>query len=114
MSALVDGLDEFAAVLAAALPIRVTRDPAVAIPPCVLLDTPTVTGRTLRAFTVEVPVYLVGSGPGDKKTGDDMLVNLPDLMIAANVMESQPRPITIGEITYPAMTIVATVTIAKE
>ena len=114
MTFLINDLDQWASNIAAATGLTVTRDPAVAVPPCVLIDTPAITNRTLAAFTLEVPVYLLGSGAGDKTTGDQLLARIPSLMEAVEATEATPRPITVGEVTYPGMTITATITITKE
>jgi hypothetical protein len=111
---LASALDQYAALIAQRSGLRVTRDPATAIPPCVLIDTPSIASRTLGAFTLSVPVHLIGTGPGDKTSGDDLLMGIPGLMEAVEATEANARPITVGEVTYPAMTITATITITKE
>ena len=114
MSALNEGIKALQTQLQAGTGIRTVTDPALVIAPCILIDLPSITARTMGAITMTVPVFLIAEGPGDQIAGEWLLHHLPDLLQAAQVSEASPRPVTIGDVTYPAMTITTTITITKE
>ena len=75
MSIITGTLDAFAAQLQALFPTtRVTRDPAKVLPPCFHIGLPAVVGSTLRGpWSMDVPVYAVGTAPGDQSGMDPVM-----------------------------------------
>jgi hypothetical protein len=110
---IVAGLDEFAGHLAAATGMTVTADPGTVHPPCLFLDVPAVTGRTMNAITLSVPVLLVVPGPGDLKARDALMDGIPAVLEACGESAAEPRVFNANELNYPAMTVNATLTIQR-
>jgi len=83
---------------------RVTRDPGRVLPPCIHVGLPTAVGSTLAgALSMEVPVYLVGTAPGDQAGMDPVLDMLHPMIKALGVREAAPVTLQISEeVTYPA------------
>lgn len=83
---------------------RVTRDPSTVLPPCIHIGLPSGISTTLKgALVMDVPVYLVGTQPGDQPGMDPLLDMLPDLMRLLGVRESQAVTLQPSEsVTYPA------------
>jgi len=113
MSMIVDGLDTFATQLAAATSMTVTADPGMVHPPCLFLDVPQITGRTMNAITLAVPVIIVVPGPGDLAARDALLDAVPDVLDACGESTAQPRVFSANDLQYPAMTVTATLTITR-
>jgi hypothetical protein len=112
-SALPTGLTAFATMLATATGFTATRDPGAVVPPCVHVGMPEITGMTLGAYTVAVPVWLITDGPGDLVAGDWLLTNIPTLLDATASASAEPVAFDGNGIDYPAMKITATLTIGR-
>jgi hypothetical protein len=105
MSGIVAALDILAGQLQAVFPeTLVVRDPGSVRPPCVHVGLPTGVGSNLAGgLSLEVPVYVVGTQPGDQAGMDPVLNMLPDLMRALGVNLTNPVTLQISEqVTYPA------------
>lgn len=113
MNALALALDELVAVIAAATGERCTRDPQLVHPPCIFIDAPEVTARTMGATTIEVPVHVVAGAPSSVPGLDWMLATTPTVLDAVQASQASPRALPLGDATYPAMTVAAVVTIAR-
>jgi len=111
--ALPTGVATFATALATAVGLPVTRDPGAIVPPCVHVAVPTVTGRTMSAYTLEVPVWLIHAAPGDLAAGDWLLANVPALLDACGTYTATPAPFDADGTEYPAMKLTATLTIGR-
>lgn len=113
MSYLNTALDEYAEYLASQTSLPVVRDPALVLPPCLFLDIPTVTGQTQGATTLAVPVALITDPPADLRAADELMDLLPDVLTACGEANAEPRPVPLGDHTYPAMVVTATITISR-
>ncbi len=105
--------DAWAAELATALDMHVTRDPDLIHPPCVFIDTPAIEGRTLHATRYTVPVFLVAMGVG-RQAGDYLLNNGDKFLAAISEASADPRVLTIGDIPYPTLHVAKQITITRE
>jgi len=110
---IVSGLDAFAAQLSAATSMTVTADPGTVDPPCLFLDVPAITGRTMNAITLTVPVIIVVPGPGNLQARDALLGYVPDVLDACGESTAEPRVFSANDLQYPAMTVNATLTIQR-
>jgi len=107
-----EAIDALATQLKYAMPnVRVTRDPSNVIGPCVFIDYPLVRQTTLAGFTLEVPVYLVAAAPGDIHASDWLLATTPDFLHAVSAQDAEPRPLTLGDTTHPAVNATAVLTV---
>lgn len=106
-----EALDQMVAQLHMALNIRVTRDPATVVAPCVFVDFPTINTSTLQAATMQVPVYLVAPAPGDLRASQWLLDNTPKFLAALAVREATPRPLVLAGTEHPAVTATAMLTV---
>lgn len=88
-------LDAWTAALATAVGIPATRDPDKIFPPCLFVDLPPVTAATLPAITLDVPVWLVGSGTG-KSASDAVLGLLPATLGYCHSKSANPAMLTVG------------------
>ena len=96
--------------VAAAMPgWNVTRDPQQAMPPCVFVGFPTITGATLAGWVIEVPVHLLAPAPGDLQAGD-LLMSAVTLLLDATVTESaQPVSVEVAAgVSHPGYLVNAT------
>lgn len=105
-------LDQFAADLAAAVGAPATRDPSAvagltAAGGCIFVGFPTHIQRLLTGPNLDVPVHLVAPAPGDARAADWLLDHLDALMDACAVGASTNRPLDVGDLTYPAVTVTA-------
>lgn len=107
-------LDLWADNLQDTLELVVVRDPSLIYPPCVFIDTPAVTKRTAQAITIDVPVFLVAPGPGDKAASDYLLDHIEQVLVAIGQNNADPRALTVGDTTHPTLRAVATLTISME
>lgn len=112
MSAIGDALDVLAQAIATGTGLNVTRDPGKVLGGCVYIGQPAVTDRTLGAFRLEVPVHLVGKGPGDSIARDWLAEQVFDFMIAAHLRDVNPGQVepTNGQ-QFPAFTGTTTITV---
>jgi len=108
-----EALDAFAAELSADTGWDVTRDPGLIDPPCLYLDVPTVTGRTLGGITIAVPIRVLVPGPGDQVAADALCDAIPSVLEAAGAAEAEPAVFNRGDINLPSMTVTATLTIRR-
>jgi hypothetical protein len=107
---LVAALDELAAQLQAVFPTtRVTRDPGGVLPPCLHIGLPTSVGMNLAGgLAVEVPVYVVGTQPGDQAGMDPVLDMLLPVLQSLGVRDAAPVSLQVSEsVTYPAYRVSA-------
>jgi len=98
-------LDALATQLQGVFPTTlVTRDPAKVRPPCIHIGLPTMVGSTLSgSLASDVPVYAVGTAPGDQPGMDPILDMLHRLMRSLGAKEAAPVTLQISEeVTYPA------------
>lgn len=110
-------LDTIVAQIQAVFPTTlVTRDPGQVRAPCIHVGLPTITSSTLAgALDAEVPVYAVGTAPGDQAGMDPVLDMVPGLLRCLGVRESSPVVLEIGEqVHYPAYRAVARIKARKE
>lgn len=109
------GLDLFVDRLNDALDIDATRDPAAVIPPCVFVDIPTISGRTMGATVVQVPVHVIVPAPGDLTAADALLGLIPDVLDVCGSNEATPGTYSQGggDVVYPCITTTATITIQR-
>lgn len=110
---LVDELDTWCESLAAALEIRVTRDPARVAPPCLYLDMPDSVGVTLGAVTLNQPIWLVAAG-GGKAAADQMLGLLPAVLVALNTSDATAQTLSLDGTDYHAYRIPTPLHITEE
>ena len=110
---LVDELDTWCTSLAAALELKVTRDPAKVAPPCLYLDMPDSVGVTLAAVTLTQPIWLVAKG-GGKAAADQLLGLLPAVLVALNVSDATAQPLSIDGTEYHAYRIPTPLHITEE
>lgn len=108
---LVMGLSAFVDAVATAVDIHTTDDPAHVTPPCVFIGAPSIVNRTMGAYVLEVPVWLIGPSIGDITARDYLLVHTPDLLDAVGTKTADPRPYELGDLSYPSMKTTATLTI---
>jgi hypothetical protein len=106
-----EALDHLATTLEAGMQLRVTRDPGSVIAPCVFVDFPTVKQATLAAATMQVPVYLVAPAPGDLRASTWLLDNTPKFLRVLSAQETEPRPLSLGDTTHPAVMATAVITV---
>lgn len=99
-------LDTWAAGIATATGLKVTRDPAKVYPPCVYLGLPDVTAGTLPAIAVQLPVYLVAGGSG-KQAGDQLLDNLLALLDATEQTTASASVLNVDGTDFHAYLITA-------
>jgi len=108
------GLDTFVDRLDTALSIPVTRDPGAVIPPCVFVDIPTISGRTMGATVVTVPVHVIVPAPGDLVAADTLLGLVPDVLDVCGANEATPGTYAPGgDVSYPCMTVQTIITIQR-
>lgn len=109
------GLDLFVDRLDAALSVDVTRDPGAVVPPCVFVDIPAITGRTMGATVIAVPVHLIVPAPGDLYAADTLLGIIPDVLDVCGSNEASPGTYAPGggDVSYPCITTTATITIQR-
>jgi hypothetical protein len=108
-----EALNLFATAIGDGTGLRVTTDPATVIPPVVFIDLPAVTGRTMGAVTLNVPVYLVAEGSADQIAGTYLLAHLPAFLDATSTAVANPRPLDVGGQQWPAYTVQATLTVKE-
>lgn len=106
-----EALDHLVTTLEAGMQLRVTRDPGSVIAPCVFVDFPTVHQATLAAATMQVPVYLVAPAPGDLRASTWLLDETPKFLRVLSAQETEPRPLSLGDTTHPAVMATATITV---
>jgi hypothetical protein len=110
VSGIVSALDILGGQLQAVYPeTLVTRDPGSVRPPCIHVGLPAGVSSTLAGgLSMEVPVYVVGTQPGDQAGMDPVLNMLPELMRALGVNQTQPVTLQVSEsVTYPAYRVTA-------
>lgn len=105
------GLDQFVATLKTSTGMDVTRDPDRIFPPCLFVDIPTVTGRTMGAVTLEVNVHLIMPGPGNQVAADALCDRIELVLDACGANTATPAP--FSDSLLPSMTIPTTITIAR-
>lgn len=109
------GLDLFVDRLDAALAVPVTRDPSAVVPPCVFVDVPAITARTMGATVVKVPVHVIVPEPGDLYAADTLLGLIPDVLDVCGANEATPGTYAPGgAVAYPCMTVQTTLTIERQ
>ena len=107
-------LDDVTTKLQTLMGLHTTRDPQTVTAPCVFVDIPSVAWTTLGAMTLEVPVYLVAPAPGDLAASTWLLDHTPDFLVALSATDAEPRPLTLGETTHPAVMATATITVRTQ
>jgi len=76
-------LDTWAADLATATGITVTRDPSTVNPPCIVVGMPSATRVTIgEDVALDLPVSLLAPSPGDKANVDWLLDHLVGFVAA--------------------------------
>jgi hypothetical protein len=96
-------LDTWAATLATATGIPVTRDPSTVNPPCILVGMPSATRVTIgEIVALDVPVSLVAPAPGDKTNVDWLLDHL--VAFTGAITPTQPVVATTDVGDFPAYT----------
>lgn len=113
MSAITSAMETLADHIATRVGVPVTVDPGVVVPPCVFVDMPAITARTMKGWTVEVPIVIVVPGPGDLVARDSLLDLAEAVLEAVGQSEANPIPFTQGDVTYPAMSITGQLTIER-
>ena len=94
-------LDEWTDALGTAVGILATRDPDLIHPPCLFVGLPEAVTAPISAAVWELPVYVVGDGPG-KQGGDGMLDLLPTVFAATGQQIATSATLTAGGATFPA------------
>jgi hypothetical protein len=96
----------------AATGIRVVTDPATFSPPCVVLEAPTITNVTQGdAWTMTVPVALVGNQPANRATLDYLLEHVGDVLDACKTRQGDPGIYSPnGQQNFPCYRTTATIT----
>lgn len=97
-------LDAWAADLANATGLLVTRDPDLIHPPCVFVAGPEAVTSPAGGTVLDLPVYVVASGAG-KQQMDELVDMLPTVLDATGQQLAAIQPITVGEIPYNAFLI---------
>jgi hypothetical protein len=113
MSTYRDMLDALVLAVENALDIPATRDPSV-VPGlvssgvgCVFVQFPTHVGRLLAGPNLDVPISLVAPAPSDLQAVNWLLDHIDALVDFAHVSTSTNGPVSIGDLTYPAVTVTA-------
>lgn len=110
MTLIQESLDQLATHVEATTSIITTTDIGQVIPPCIFIGNPTITGMTMSAANLEIPVYLVAPGIGDSIATKWLFTNLPLLMEALGQNTADPTPLEIGGLQYPTYRIDTTLT----
>ena len=98
-------LDTWAAQLATATGLTVTRDPSTVNPPCVLVGMPSATRITVgEQVALDVPVSLLAPAPGDKVNVDWLLDHLVGFTAALDLSELTAEAGTYAPGDFPAYT----------
>lgn len=92
-------LEEWGAALEAEVGVRVTRDPDLIAPPCIILNPPEAVASPAGVLLLEMEVWLLGPG-GVKQATDYCLDHLGALLDATGQTLAQPGTYTSGEVTY--------------
>lgn len=92
-------LDTWAAGIATATSMTVTRDPDLIHPPCVFLGIPDISAITLDGVTIEQPVWLVAANSG-KPAADSLVDNIATLLAAIDSKTATDTTLTVGGIEY--------------
>lgn len=113
MGQYIDMLDGLVSTAEQALNIPATRDPSQ-VPVlvaqgsgCVFVGFPTHVQRLLDGPNLDVPVSLVAPAPSDLRAVDWLLDNMDALVDFCHASTSLTRPLDIGDLTYPAVTVTA-------
>jgi hypothetical protein len=108
-----DMLAELVRDAEAALGIPATRDPG-AIQGlvaenggCIFVGFPLNFQRLLAGPNLDVPVSLVAPAPGDLRAMDWLLDNVDALVEFCAASTTAVRPLDVGDLTYPAVTVTA-------
>lgn len=112
-SPLVAGWEAVEAALIAA-DIPVITDPTSFTAPGVLVESPTVTSATLGAWSLSVPVVVVGEAPGGRTTLKWLLTTTEKVLDALDLDTADPSVFTLATQPFPAYRLTAVVTIARE
>lgn len=96
-------LDQLAATLGTISGLPVVRDPRNITPGCVLIGAPTFTAFNNRIVTMDIPVQILSSGPGNQDALDQLL-GIAAQVLAKNVavIDGRPTSMDIGGTIVPA------------
>jgi hypothetical protein len=106
-------LDQLVIEVGAALDIPATRDPSVVSglvssgKGCLFVGFPTHIGRLLAGPNLDVPISLVAPAPSDLLAVNWLLDHIDALVDFAHASTSSNGPLDIGDLSYPAVTVVA-------
>jgi hypothetical protein len=101
-----EAIDDLRATLATISGLPVAIDPRHITTSCVFIDAPTFTAWNYNIVKMEVPVKVIGSGPGNLDALRDIL-GIVAKVLAKNVAvkSGQPTVVSIGGKDYPAYDI---------
>jgi hypothetical protein len=106
-------LDGLVKDVEAALGVPATRDPSEVAglvssgKGCIFVGFPAHFQRLLDGPNLDVPVSLVAPAPSDMRAVDWLLDHIDALIEFCAVGTSLNRPLDIGDLTYPAVTVTA-------
>lgn len=107
-----EALHNLAETIEAATGIRTVTDPGEFLAPGIIIEPPTITGATMGAYTLELPVSAVYMAPSDGRAIDWLLGVVPQLLDVLG--ERTANPATYSPNTtqsFPAYRITATLTV---
>lgn len=98
-----EALDDLATTLATISGVPAVRDPRNITPGCVLIGAPSFVAFNYNIVELDVPLVVIGSGPGNQDALDQLL-SIVALLIGKNVAVTRgaPSSVQIGGVDAPA------------
>jgi hypothetical protein len=98
-----EAIDDLSTTLKTITGLPVAIDPRQIVPSCVFIDAPSFDSWNYNIVTLDFPVKVIGSGPGNLDALRDIL-QITSKVLAKNVAVKSGRPIvvSIGGADYPA------------
>jgi hypothetical protein len=113
----VTALNTLAGQITAQLGVTATRDPSAVAAicaqedGCILIGIPTHVQRLMGGANLELPVTLIAKAPASLANVDWLLVHMDDFVALIGAKSVSNTPIDIGEMTFPAITAIAQITL---
>lgn len=98
-----EAIDDLATTLKTITGLPVAMDPRQITTSCVFIDAPSFTAFNYNIVTLDFPIKVIGSGPGNLDALRDLL-QIASKLLAKNiaVKQGQPTAVSIGGAEYPA------------